>query len=171
MHGERNAEVGNERMRAVGRLLQQNVFRLDVAVHNAHRVGFAERIRYRDGDGQGISHRQLRFPLESRAQRLAAHVGHDVEEQSIGRAAVEQSENMRMLQPRRGADFAQEAVAAEGRAEIRMQHLDRDITIVLEIMREIYRGHATLAELALDAVAVGQRGVQPNSDVGHARGT
>ena len=61
-----------------------------------------------------------------------------------------------------------EAVATEGRAEIRMQHLDRDITIVLEIMREIHGGHAPLAQLALDAVAIGQRGVQPNSDVGQA---
>ena len=46
-----------------------------------------------------------------------------------------------------------------------MQHLDRDITIVCETARDIHGGHATLAELALDAVAIGQRGVQPNSDV------
>ena len=35
-----------------------------------------------------------------------------------------------------------------------MQDLDGDVAIVLEIVREIHGGHATLAEFAVEAVAV-----------------
>ena len=65
-----------------------------------------------------------------------------------------------MLQPRGGADFTQETLTAECRAEVRMQHLDRYITIVLQIVREIHGSHAAGAELAVDAVAVGDCGGQ-----------
>ena len=41
-----------------------------------------------------------------------------------------------------------------------MQHLDRDRTIVLQIAREIDRRHSTSPELALDRVAVGERGTK-----------
>ena len=38
-----------------------------------------------------------------------------------------------------------------------MQHLDRDIAIVLEIVREIDGGHATGAEFPFEPIAVGER--------------
>ncbi len=61
-----------------------------------------------------------------------------------------------MLQPCCRTNLAQEAISAECGTEVRMQHLDRDIAIVLEVVREIYRRHAARAELALDAVAVNE---------------
>ncbi|HEU4829762.1 MAG TPA: hypothetical protein VFT04_11270 [Gemmatimonadales bacterium] len=39
-----------------------------------------------------------------------------------------------------------------------MQHLDRDLALVAEVVREVDRGHAAGAELALEAVAAVQRG-------------
>ena len=63
-----------------------------------------------------------------------------------------------MLQARRGADFAQEPFAAKRRTQVGVQHLDGDIALVLEIVREVHGGHAAGAEFAVEAVAIGQRG-------------
>ena len=45
--------------------------------------------------------------------------------------------------------------------ELGVEHLERDRPVVLEVAREVHRGHAPAAELALDRVAVAQtfRGV------------
>ena len=52
--------------------------------------------------------------------------------------------------------FREEALGAERGGELGAQDLDGDVAIVLEVVREIDGGHAARAELALDAVAVGQ---------------
>ena len=61
----------------------------------------------------------------------------------IGVAGIEQRQDMRMLQPRRGADLGEEAFAAEGGAEVGVQHLDGDVD--LDAIRE---NAAVLARLA-----------------------
>ncbi len=53
-------------------------------------------------------------------------------------------------------DFREEAFGTERGGELGPQDLDGDVAIVLEVLREIDRGHAARAELPLDAVAVGQ---------------
>ncbi len=73
-----------------------------------------------------------------------------------------------MLQPRRGADFAQEPLGAQRRAEIGVQDLDGHVALVLEVVREVDGGHAAGAELALDAVAVGQGGGEALERSDHA---
>jgi hypothetical protein len=65
---------------------------------------------------------------------------------------------VRVLQPRRGADLGEETFRAQCGTQVRMQHLDRDVALVLEVMREVDGGHAAGAEFALEAVAVGQCG-------------
>ena len=74
-----------------------------------------------------------------------------------------------MLQPGGGADLGEEALGAEGGAEVGMQHLDGDVAIVLEVVREVDRGHAASAEFALDGIAVGQGLLKPDG-CGHAEG-
>jgi hypothetical protein len=44
--------------------------------------------------------------------------------------------------------------------ELGPQHLERDLAVVPHIMREVDRGHAALAKLALDAVAISQGGAE-----------
>ena len=61
-----------------------------------------------------------------------------------------------MLQVGGGLDLAQESLGADHGGELGAQHLDRDLAVVLEVVGEVDRGHAARAELALDAVAVGQ---------------
>ena len=58
------------------------------------------------------------------------------------------------------ADLAEEALAGDRLRELRVKDLDRDVAIVLEIAREVDRRHAARAELALDAIPVGESRVE-----------
>jgi hypothetical protein len=151
LHGERDAEVGDQRLPIV----QQDVLGLDVAVDHALAMCVVERAGHLAGDAHRVGDRQLTFALEARTQRLAGDERHHVVQQAVGFAAVEQRQDVRMLQSRGGADLGEEALAAECGAEVGVQHLDGDIALVLEVVREVHGGHAASAEFALDAVAVG----------------
>ena len=63
---------------------------------------------------------------------------------------------LRVLQIGGDANLAQESLDAEHGAELGVEHLERDETVVLEITREVHRGHAAATELALDRVAARQ---------------
>ena len=71
-----------------------------------------------------------------------------------------------MLQVGDRLDLAQEPLGADDGGELGPQHLDGDLAAVLEVVGEVDRRHAALAELALDAVAVGDQGLQPVNGVG-----
>ena len=62
-----------------------------------------------------------------------------------------------MLQAGGGLDLGEEALAADDGGELGVQDLDGDLAVVLEVLGEVDRGHAALAELALEAVAVTER--------------
>jgi hypothetical protein len=47
-------------------------------------------------------------------------------------------------------------IGAEGGGQLRVQNLERHVTAVLQVAREIHRGHSPAAELALDDVAIAQ---------------
>ena len=63
-----------------------------------------------------------------------------------------------MLQRGGGLDLHHEPLGAEHGGELGLQDLERDLAVVLEVLGEVDGGHAALAELALDAVAVGEGG-------------
>ena len=113
-------------------------------------VRVVERIRHFARDAHRVLDAELRLPVQSLAHRLALDVGHDVVQQPVGTAGVEQREDVRMLQGRRGLDLDDEPLSAEDRGQFRFENLDRDLAVVLEIVREIDRRHAASAELALD---------------------
>ena len=69
-----------------------------------------------------------------------------------------------MLQVRRGLDLRRKRSAPIDGGEFGPQHLDRDLAVVLEVLREVDRGHAAGTELALERVAVGECGLQPVRD-------
>ena len=54
------------------------------------------------------------------------------------------------LQPRGELDLAQEPLGAQRRGELGAEHLERDLAVVLEVVREVDGRHAAAAELALD---------------------
>src|SRR5438034_9509814 len=61
------------------------------------------------------------------------------------------------LERGRDLDLAQETLGTDRGAEIGSEHLDRHLTAVLQVVGEIDRGHSSLTQRALQAVAVGQR--------------
>ena len=61
-----------------------------------------------------------------------------------------------MLQVGRDAYLGQEPLDAEDGAEFRIEHLDGDGAVVAEVVGEVVGGHAAGADLAVDAVAVGE---------------
>jgi hypothetical protein len=152
LHREGNTEIRDERVSA----LQEDVLGLDVAMDDALGVRVVQRISNLPSDCNGVFNRQLCFAGQSRSQGLARHQRHDVIQLAFRLAAVEQRENVRMLQSRGGPNLTQEPFDAEGLAQARMQHLDRHVTIVPDIVCEIHGRHATRTDLALNAIAVGE---------------
>ena len=62
-----------------------------------------------------------------------------------------------MLEIRGDFDLAQEPIDAEHGAELRLEHLEGDTTLVPEVARDVDGRHAARADLPLDEVATGQR--------------
>ncbi len=141
-------------------VVQQNVLGLDVAMDDAVPMRVVERVGHLARDAHRLVDAELRLAVELLAKRLALDVGHDVERQSVGRAGVEQRQDVRMLERRRRLDLDGEPLGAEHGGELRLEHLDRDLAIVLEVRGEVDGGHAAGAQLPLDSVAVGERGTQ-----------
>lgn len=71
-------------------------------------------------------------------------------------AAVDQGEDMGVVEPGADMDLVEEPLVPEHRGELGAQHLERDVTIVLTVSGEIHRGDPTRAELALDRVAASE---------------
>ena len=63
-----------------------------------------------------------------------------------------------MLQRRRGGDLLHEPLGAQDRGQFGLQDLERHLALVLEVLGQVDGGHAALAELPLDPVAVGEGG-------------
>ena len=63
---------------------------------------------------------------------------------------------MRMIEAGGDADLGEEPLGAEDGTELGAQHLHRHGAVVLEVLREIDRGHPALAQLAVEAVAGGE---------------
>ena len=63
-------------------------------------------------------------------------------------------EDVRVLEVGGGADFLEEPIGSDHSGKVGPQHLERDLTVVAEILRQVHRRHAPGAELALDSIAV-----------------
>ena len=114
-----------------------------------------------------LVHAELSVAVELRAQRFAVHERHDVIEEAVGLAAVEERENVRMLQVGRGTDLHQKPLGADRGSQLGAQHLPGHASIVLAIVREIDGGHAAFAQLAFEAIAVGERSNEARGSAGH----
>jgi hypothetical protein len=75
-----------------------------------------------------------------------------------------------MLKPGGQLDLTLETLGAKRCGKVGMQHLDGDGPIVLDVTREIDRGHAPATELALDLVTSGKRFTEFGQDLRHRRG-
>jgi hypothetical protein len=72
-----------------------------------------------------------------------------------------------VLQAGRDLDLAVKALRAEGRGQLRLEDLEGDGALVLEILRQEDRGHPAAPELALQRVLACQSSLQLRLEVGH----
>ena len=152
---------------------QEDVLRLDVAVDYAALVGLGERVGDLPRQPDDLGHRQLSGPGQSLAECLALHEGHHVVGKRLragagsDHARVKQTDDVWVLQLGGDPDLLEKALRAEGSTQLRPQHFDRHFTIMFQVLRKVYRGHAALAELPLDHVAVAQSVGEARVDCGH----
>ena len=164
---ERDTEICDHRFAVE----QQDVRGFDVPVDHPVPVRVVERFGDVRRDAHRFVHGQLVLAVETRAEALVFRVRHHVEQESVRVARVEEREDVRMLKVGGGLDLREEPARADDCGELGLEHLERDPATVLQVLGEVNRGHATLAELALDAVAAGEGCVQPGHSilVWHAR--
>ena len=155
-HGKRDAEIRYHRTPIV----QQDVLRLDVPMDDPVPVRVVERVGHLHRDAHRLVHAHLRFSIQLAAQRLALDVGHDVEQEAVRGARIEQRQDVWMLERRRGPDFDHESLGTKHGGELRLEDLQGDLAIVPEIACEIHGGHAALAELPFDRIATVEGGVK-----------
>jgi hypothetical protein len=72
-----------------------------------------------------------------------------------------------VLEVGRRLDLGQEPLGSDDRRELGLQDLDRDLALMPEIVGQVDRGHASGAELTLDAVPALEGGVQTGDGIGH----
>jgi hypothetical protein len=109
-----------------------------------------------DCDSNGLVEWQLPIALQPGSQRLTVHVRHYVVEKTGRLAAVEQRQQVRMLQVGGDLDLGEKPFAADYRAELGVEDLDRDPAMMFCVARQVDRCHSTSADLALDDVAIGE---------------
>jgi len=85
-HGERDAEVHHHRAPVV----EQNVLGLDVAVNHAMPMRVVERVSHLACDAHRFVDAKLRLAIQLVANRLALDEGHDVEQEAVSGAGVEE---------------------------------------------------------------------------------
>ena len=73
---------------------------------------------------------------------------------------------MGVLEPGGGGDLAAEAVGAHRHGERGPEHLERHGPLVLEVLRQVDRGHAAASELALEGVAAAQSVLECRTRIG-----
>jgi hypothetical protein len=74
---------------------------------------------------------------------------------------------VRVLEVGGELDLGQEALGPDHGRKLGAEHLDRDRPVVPEVVRQEDGRHAAGADLAIEPIAVRQRGLEPRDQVGH----
>ncbi len=93
--------------------MQEDILRLDVAMHDAAPVCVFQCARDLGDDSDCVVNRQLRSGVEQLTQRLSIHGGHDVEKHAIDVARVEQRDDVRMVQFRGEMNLSEKAFGTD----------------------------------------------------------
>src|SRR3989442_10101628 len=81
-------------------------------------VGVAQRARHFSSDPERLVERQLALPLEAFPEGFALGVRHHVVEEALGLAGVVERQDVGMVEPGGGFDFAKKALRAERSSEL-----------------------------------------------------
>ena len=155
-------EVGDERVP----LVQQDVLGLDVAVDDVVTVRVVERVGDLARDAGRLLDRQLR--RRARAGRAATARPRSASRNRRSRPPprVEQRQDVRMAEPRRDLDLAQEALAPERLARSRAcSTLIGDVATVPQIAGEKHRRHAPFPKHAVERIPIREGKTQPGQQI------
>src|SRR5438046_1592612 len=72
-----------------------------------------------------------------------------------------------MLQAGGGLDLGEKPVAAERSGELGVEDFDGDVAVVSDVVRKVDARHSALADLAIDAVPIGDSVGERLCGVGH----
>jgi len=151
-----DAEIGN-RGGAAG---EQNVVRLDVAVHDAALVRIGECARDVLHDRHRLRHGEATVREQSCAERLAVDVWHDEIRQPVGDAGAQHAHDVGMLQTGRQQDLAAEPIDRDGGGHVLRKHLDGYAALQRVVERDEDARHAATLELTLDGVGGAEGGAE-----------
>ena len=161
----RDSEIGEERVV----VREENVLGLHIAVHVSVAVRVVESSADFVDDAQRLVDRKLVLPVQPVAQGAAGDIRRHVVEGAVRFTRVDERNDVRMGQLGGDADLAKEALGAYRSGEFMLQDLDRNLALVLPLLGQVHGRHTTLAEYALDRVAIGERAGERGLRVAHAR--
>ena len=144
-------EIGHKRLAA---LVEQDVARLDVPMHQPLLVGVVQRLGHRRHQFDGFVHRQPGL-LEPRGEVGAVDVLRDDEAGKLfGAADIMDRHDVRVIEIGDRAGFGQIGFGIFGAIhQLAMRHLDRDETLQLVVVGEVDEAETALAQHSLDPVA------------------
>jgi hypothetical protein len=128
-----------------------------------------ERVRDLSRDPDRLIDAELFLAIEFVAQRLALDVRHDVIEEGVGFARVEQRKDMRVLEIGRRFDLLDKPLGAQDGREFGTEHFDRHLAVVPHVMREVHRCHPTSTDSPLDGVAGSEGSRESGGNLRHCR--
>ena len=135
-------------------LVEHHVAGLDVPVHDAVAMRIGECVGDLRHHARDERNRKRTILSNDVIERLAVDELHHEVDQLLRLANRVDGDDVRMIEPRPRPCLAQKAVDENvaGRKEIRAHHLDGDLSVELQVMREVDRRHAAATEFALNAV-------------------
>ncbi len=126
-----------------------------------------ERVRHLAREPDRDVRGQSTLSRKPRPQRFAFDEGHHVPQHVIRASGVEQRQDVRVLQTGGELDLLEEPLGPEHGRELGVQHLERHAPAVPHVLGEVDCRHPPRAQLALDAVAVGDARREPRGIGGH----
>src|SRR5207245_1503845 len=129
----RDPEVGDDGVVA----RQQNILGLDVAVNDPLCVREPERVRHVARDVECVRERELALTQQAMPQRLPFYVRHDVVEQSGRLPGRKDRDDVGMAELGGQVHFADEPLAQQAGADLRVEHLDRHAATRVLLHRQV----------------------------------
>ena len=132
--------------------VQQNIFRLHVAMHHLMTVRIVERRRDFARDAQRIFQTELTFLIEPVTQRMPFHIGHHIVKQTFCFSGIEYRKYVIVRETRSHLDLTQKTLGSNLCRDFRAQDFYRDCALVTQVVCEVHDSHPTFTELPVHCV-------------------